>query len=166
MLHYAPAPKVFSCPSLRLNATAASTTFVGSTNYTLGMGMNQGEQDDAGTIGKLSITGRIHRPVMEASVLHPSDTILFADAGINALARPTAANADQWYEASQRVGGGSCLPRCGGPALPDMGATAIPRHSKHVNCGFVDGHVEAMKNSQFGWGMDKFHPNARWSIFH
>ena len=165
LLKYAPATKVFDCPSLRLSATADST-YVGSVSQPLGLGMNYGPQDNDGTIGKLNVTGSIHRPVKESTVRHPSDTVIFADAGMNALANPTAANADQWYEASQTVGGGSSLLRCGGPGLPAMDATAIPRHSKRVNLGFVDGYAAAMRNSQFGWGLAKTDPNARWSIFH
>jgi prepilin-type processing-associated H-X9-DG protein len=166
LLKYAPATKVFDCPSLRLSATAAGT-FVGSTNQPLGIGMNYGPWDDDGAIGRLNVSGSaIHRPVKESSVVHPADTIMFADAGINALTSPTAANADQWYEASQTVGGGSCLLRCGGPGLPGQDATAIPRHSKRLSTGFVDGHAEAIKNSKFGWGLAKTDPNARWSVFH
>ena len=82
---------------------------------------------------------------------------------LEALRRPTAANADQWYDASLTVGGGSCLLRCGGPGLPNMDAVAIPRHNKRVNLGFVDGHAEAMRNSQFGYGLSKTDPRARWS---
>jgi len=165
LLNYAPAKKVFDCPSLKLVATAAGT-LVGSTTQPLGIGLNYGPQDDDGAIGRLIVTGAMRKPVKESSVRHPADTIIFADAGINALANPTAANADQWYEASQTVGGGSCLLRCGGPALPGQDATAIPRHAKRVSTGFVDGHAEAIKNSQFGWGLGKDDPNARWSIFH
>jgi prepilin-type N-terminal cleavage/methylation domain-containing protein/prepilin-type processing-associated H-X9-DG protein len=166
LLKYAPAHKVFDCPSLKLAATATASTIVGSLTQSLGIGMNYGPQDDDGTIGKLNVYGTIHLPVKESTVRLPWDTITFADAGINALANPTAANADQWYEASRTVGGGSCLLRCGGPGLPGMDATAIPRHSKRVNVGFMDGHAASMKNSQFGWGLAKTDPSARWSIFH
>jgi len=157
---------VFNCPSLTLSATDTTSTAVGSKSYPLGIGMNYGPRDDDGAIGRLIVAGNMRSPVKESSVRHPSDTIIFADAGINALANPTPANADQWYDASLVVGGGSCLLRCGGPGLQGMDATSIPRHSKRVNLGFVDGHAEAMRNSQFGWGLDKNHPNARWSIFH
>jgi len=165
LMNYAPAKKVYDCPSLQLSATA-SGTFVGSTTQPLGIGLNYGPQDDDGTIGKLIYTGTLRKPVKESIVRQPSDTIIFADAGINALANPTAANADQWYDASLTVGGGSCLLRCGGPALPGQDATAIPRHSKRLSTGFVDGHAEAIKSSQFGWGLAKTDPKARWSIFH
>ena len=166
MQKYAPSKKIFDCPILRLSGSGAGGGG-DSTNQCLGIGMNWGAGAQDGTIGKLwQVSGVTPTPVKESSVLHPADTFVFGDAGANALATPTAANADDWYESSTVLGTGGCLLRCAGPALPAMDATAIPRHNKRVNLSFVDGHVEAIKNSQIGWGLGKNDPRTRWSIYH
>jgi prepilin-type N-terminal cleavage/methylation domain-containing protein/prepilin-type processing-associated H-X9-DG protein len=157
--NYVPKGKVFDCPALTVLSQSATADGGGSDTQTLGIGINW---------PNIGVDAVQTNYVREASVVHPSTTLIFADdAAISkdtAVATPNAP--DTWVEIP---GTGVCFFRAGtGNEVPHSVETArvIPRHNWRVNCAFVDGHVEAMKNSNLGWGLSRNDPNALWSITH
>jgi prepilin-type N-terminal cleavage/methylation domain-containing protein/prepilin-type processing-associated H-X9-DG protein len=174
LLKYCPAVTVYDCPACLLPASDSSGAS-GSTNHFLGIGMSA----DAGKTDRTYSIGRtIGRPpytsVKETQVLHASDTVIFADTGkvLGAGSTATIANMDSWVDDLSAGGSASCLLRVGGVSdpnttpLPDITASAVPRHNKRLNTAFVDGHAEAIRNSQLGLGLLYTDPNAKWSIAH
>jgi len=156
---YVPKGKVFDCPALTALSQSATGDGGGSDIQTLGIGINWPN------IGV--DTGQTNN-VREVSVVHPSDTLIYADTAdiptATAAATPNAP--DTWIEIP---GTGDCYFRGQGiNNVPGSPATSrvIPRHNWRVNCAFVDGHVQVMKNSNLGWGLSPNNPNALWSITH
>ena len=155
---YVPKGKVFDCPALTALGVAAADGG-GSDIQTLGIGINW---------PNIGVDAVQTNYVREASVVHPSDTLIFADAAAIPPATVSATpNApDTWVEIP---GTGVCFFRAGtGNEVPHSVETArvIPRHNWRVNCAFVDGHVSVMKNSNLGWGLKATDPGALWSITH
>ncbi len=163
-LKYIPANNAFNCPSLILDATA-SAVGSDSKNQPLGLGICYGD--------KFCLAG-LNTWLKETSVLHPASFLCFGDAGDPANANDLS-NQDNWAENSFVVGGGSCLLRdietnalpAGLPAgTTPFTEVSVPRHNQRLNAAFGDGHAEAMKNSQLGWGLTTTDPNALWSTTH
>ena len=148
---YAPNGDVFDCPAL-------TQIPANSTAHTLGIGYSWPYFGDITTAGGLNIT-----TVNESKVVHPSTTFMFADA---ADLQSLAADFDTRVE---KPGTGSTFFRALlGDEMPGQNPAdcVVPRHNWRVNCAFVDGHVEVMKNSNLGWGLSPNDPNALWSISH
>ena len=174
LLKYCSAITVYDCPGCLQPATGATGYNAGgsgSTNHFLGIGMSAdaGPTDPTYSIGR-SINKAPYGSVKETQVVHPADTIIFADQGAVVHPAPTtAANCDSWV---QEPGCGNCLLRVGPQVFIPGGlgagtdATAIPRHNFRVNTAFVDGHAESIKNSQIGLGLTYSDPGAKWSIAH
>ena len=166
---YCKALNVFSCPSLKANASKS----IGggkSALHALGLGMNYPELAKiAGGAGSPNVAW-----VKGSAVAKPTDCIIFADAG--AVTTATAAlNPDLWvpdagYDAflQQYFGGGATYFRV--PSDP-MGfangdARSVPRHGGRCNFGFVDGHSESMKNSKAGYLLPRQNEGALWARDH
>jgi prepilin-type N-terminal cleavage/methylation domain-containing protein/prepilin-type processing-associated H-X9-DG protein len=170
LLNYCTAIAVYDCPNCLLPATNPGGGS-GSTNHFLGIGLNSYAAGGGSTkaIGQ-SLSKGSPGCTKETQVVHPSDTFMFVDQG-KVLQPPTAtvANCDSWVQDLTAGGSADCLCRVNGPQLPGLTPTAdaiaIPRHGR-VNTVFADGHGEAMKNSQLGWGFADTAPNAKWSIVH
>jgi len=159
-LKYLPDAKCFSCPATQiLSGNPANTA---SSKYTLGIGINY---TNIGTL--VPFYGGW---VKETSVLHPSSFLAFGDCGDNGPGA-TLANQDNWVEVP---GASGCLLRAANDGIvaspngssPTFNQTAVPRHNHRVNIAFADGHAEAMKNSQLGWGLQPTDPGALWSLVH
>jgi prepilin-type N-terminal cleavage/methylation domain-containing protein/prepilin-type processing-associated H-X9-DG protein len=172
LLKYCTAITVYDCPSCLLPATNPGGAS-GSTNHFLGIGLNSysaGANASQNAIGQSLSKSTVGGCTKETQVVHPSDTFMFVDQG-KVLQPPTAtvANCDSWVQDITAGGSADCLCRVGGPQIPGNApgadAIAIPRHGR-VNTVFADGHGEAMKNSQLGWGLADTDPNAKWSIVH
>jgi len=71
----------------------------------------------------------------------PTQTILDADACRNGYPLPTTGT---YYRIECWVGG--AIPGCN-KLTPNVGFGALPLHNKRANCGFLDGHVEALKTN-------------------
>jgi len=172
LLNYCTAVTVYDCPLVGLPSTNPGAG-TGSTNHFLGIGINgdAGASDTTYSIAHSVIAGS-HDLVKETQVLHPSDTVIFADAGyVLNPPTPTMANADSWVDdVTGGTGKASPLMRVGDSThLSNLNfptSTAIPRHNKRLNSGFVDGHAEVIKNSQLGLGLLATDPAAKWSIAH
>ncbi|MEI8290073.1 MAG: prepilin-type N-terminal cleavage/methylation domain-containing protein [Verrucomicrobiota bacterium] len=155
---YLKSPNTFNCPSLQGKVT-------GATNNVLGIGMNLPE------LAREYIWVDMQQPVNENSVLHPSQTVVFADSGKPASSpAPTANNADDWQEdISASVVGGNYFAAFDVPSFypgPNtwitVGRLSIPRHNKRLSTVWFDGHAESVKNSSLGYGYPKGDPNALW----
>ena len=172
LLNYCSAVTVYDCPLVGLPSSNPGAG-TGSTNHFLGIGINgdAGASDPINSIAH-SVTAGSHDLVRETQVLHPSDTVIFADAGyVMTPPTPTMANADSWVDdATGGTGKASPLMRVGSSTQLGNSAfftsTAIPRHNKRLNSGFVDGHAEVIRNSQLGLGLPATDLGAKWSIAH
>ena len=104
-------------------------------------------------------------------VSQPSATIIFADCALlvaeTAPGDQTEPDPDKWVSTSLAVATrpyyfkspGSILSGVpGDPSTP----RPINRHNQRANMGFVDGHVEAMRNSQAGWLLPRGNAGALW----
>jgi prepilin-type N-terminal cleavage/methylation domain-containing protein/prepilin-type processing-associated H-X9-DG protein len=157
VLKYIPANNVFNCPSLTLNANLGGAGSE-SSKQPLGIGISYNQ------------FGKVNNWLKETGVLHPASFLCFADSGTPANAT-SVANQDNWVENSYVVGSGTCLLRdilaSGKPAgAIQFVQVAVPRHNHRLNVAFGDGHAEAMKNSQLGWGLAATDPSALWSVTH
>jgi prepilin-type N-terminal cleavage/methylation domain-containing protein/prepilin-type processing-associated H-X9-DG protein len=165
---YAPSMSIFDCPSLKV---AASKSIGGGVSvlHALGLGINYPE------LGVLALPGQATVAWTKGSgVAKPSACIVFADAG--AVTTATAGlNPDLWqpdagFDAAlqQYYGGGATYFRDpsdpGGYASGD--ARSVPRHSKRCNFGFMDGHAEAMRNSNVGYQFPRQNDAALWARDH
>jgi prepilin-type N-terminal cleavage/methylation domain-containing protein/prepilin-type processing-associated H-X9-DG protein len=174
VLKYCPSVTVYDCPGClqpALGDPNYNAGQSGSTNHFLGIGMSgdQGPTDATNSIGR-SLAAAPYKSVKETQVLHPSDTIIFADQGaVEHPAPTTAANCDSWV---QHPGCGNVLLRVGPKVFTSGGsgagadATFMPRHGFRANSAFVDGHAESIKVSQVGLGLNFDDPGAKWSINH
>jgi len=162
---YAPARKVFDCPSMFWLAAAGAGGST-STNNTLGIGINYPE------IGGLIMPGA-GAVFKESTVATPAACLAFADAGA-ATYQTARLNADLWVEDKQydvvlgQIGTGCSYFRSPSDSLffPTGDARALPRHNKRVNAGFVDGHAAAVRNSSLGWDRPRTDPAALWARTH
>lgn len=166
---FAPAAKIFDCPSLTATAGGRAAGMGGSDNNYLGIGINRPEfgveMDTAATA---------NQPVRENHVKHASESLVFADAGLITTASQPNADADQWVEVAGTAGSangtGSCYfkaPVGGTGAAWWSGADptrSVPRHQGRLNTCWFDGHAESMKNSKIGYQYPAGDPQALWDL--
>ncbi len=146
--------KSYQCPGYELKDTGNLPAF--------GVGLSYSE---------LGTTWSDATVVRVPEVSKPSATIIYADCAL-LVAEPLPGNQtepdpDRWVSISLAVNTrpyyfkspGSILSGAAGdPSTP----RPINRHNQRCNMGFVDGHVEAMRNSQAGWLLPRGNPNALW----
>jgi len=120
---------VFICPTLfqLLGNVAIATT---GRHYAVSEKLDYA--DDA-----MSKAG--YRKMAQAN--RPTQTLLAADACRNGHPLP---NTGTYYRIECWIGGS--IPGCN-KLLPDVGFGALPLHNTRANCGFLDGHVEALKTN-------------------
>jgi prepilin-type N-terminal cleavage/methylation domain-containing protein/prepilin-type processing-associated H-X9-DG protein len=151
---YASAGRIFSCPSLRMNAVQNIGGGL-STNSALGIGMNWPESTTIAQTGVTDVGW-----VKESMISRSSTFIVFADAGSVTSATKANTNPDTWvpdigFDAAtaQYKGYGALYFR----VPTDTGAyyageaRSLPRHNQRCNFGFFDGHAECLKNSKAGY---------------
>ncbi|HTL74368.1 MAG TPA: prepilin-type N-terminal cleavage/methylation domain-containing protein [bacterium] len=160
--NYAPATKIFDCPTLTAPATGIAAGFGQSTNGSLGIGMSRPsfgvQMDTAAGAGK---------PVRENNVRHSSESLLFADAGLLPAIPAAAISPDNWVEktANGTAGyGSSYFNTPSGMQYPNDPTRTVPRHSGRVNTTWFDGHAESIKNSKIGYQYPQGDPNALWDL--
>jgi len=165
---YCSALKVFSCPSLKDNASKS----IGggkSALHPLGIGMNFPELAVLATAGNANVNW-----VKESEVQQPSACIIYADAGAVTTATKDL-GADLWvpdtgYDAAlqQFYGGGATYFRSpsAGAGYATGDARSVPRHGKRCNFGFVDGHAESSLNSKAGYQFPRQNTAALWARNH
>ncbi len=155
---FIPTPNTFDCPALIQPATDGGGGSV-STNHTLGIGMNYPEY------GWIAPRQGFPNPVYTASVenqsTHPSQSIVFADAG--AISNPDDTDADAWQEipatgcAYFRVPSDSYYYSLNGDSR------SVPRHAGQVNAAFFDGHVQKLRNSTIGYDLPRTNGAVLWA---
>lgn len=137
--------EMVDCPTLTQPALLAGGGSYNS-SLPLGIGMNfpeygWTEPPGSGPFYPLPYPG-------QSSVSQPSQSIVFADAaGISNSNEP---DADNW---SEIPGSGAVFFRVpsDGVGYPTGDSRSVPRHLKHVNVAFFDGHAAAIKNSAIGY---------------
>ena len=147
--NFAPAHKVFDCPSLKSVASGGGGGGA-SVNNTLGIGINRPkfgvEMDTAASANP---------PVKDTLVAHASESLLFADAGVVSSATLNSTSADNWEEDTSTPGSGSTYFKSPNGTAAWWTATpavrAVPRHQKRVNTTWYDGHAAAVKASTIGF---------------
>lgn len=157
---YAPATKLFSCPSLTQPAAFSGGGSV-STNSTLGIAMNYPEYGAIFPAGPWGAP--VYPPCNENQVTAPSQSVVFADGG--AISNPTQPNADLWQE----VAGHGCVyfrvPS--DPAGYPVGdSRSVPRHGGSVNVTFFDGHGARIKNSSIRYDLPRTDGATLWPRNH
>jgi prepilin-type N-terminal cleavage/methylation domain-containing protein/prepilin-type processing-associated H-X9-DG protein len=160
---YASNRRIFDCPSLTFLAGGA-VGGSGSTNNTLGIGINHPEFGITITMP----AGTAAAPPKESGVASPSAFLTFADSGL--MRTPRNADPDKWVEdknATTQQGTGSTY--FNDPSFPDgykYGPVSLPRHGGRVNATFFDGHAISMKNSAFGYNLPRTDSGALWARDH
>jgi len=144
---YAKGVQIYNCPSITWISSGAGAGGGRSTNNVLGIGINWPN------LGK-PISATPWTVVKETDVLHPSETVSFADAG--AILNPAEPNADKWIEdkgVSQAMGTGATFFRCpnGTGNWTSGDSRVVPRHADRANTAWVDGHAESVRDSTLGW---------------
>ena len=94
--NYANAAAIFDCPSVLAKAT--QTQGGSSTRNSLGIGMNRPE------FAVEHIYGDQKKPIKEADVLNPTDSLVFADAG-RITDQTKTLDPDEWVELEDRIHG-------------------------------------------------------------
>ncbi len=165
---FAPAAKIFDCPSLTATAGGRAAGTGGSTNNYLGIGINRPEfgveMDTAATANP---------PVRENNVAHTSESLVFADSGLITTASQPNANADQWVEITGTAGTAGTGSSYFKSPIGGTGAAwwtggdptrSVPRHQGRLNTCWFDGHAESKKNSAIGYQHPEGDPNALWDL--
>jgi prepilin-type processing-associated H-X9-DG protein len=157
--NYAPARDIFDCPSVL--AVATRTQGGSSTRNALGIGMNRPE------FAVEHINGDRKKPIKEADVRKPTDSLVFADAG-KITDQTVRLDPDEWVEASTQTptdGQASTyfiVPSFYGNWNNAPGYRSAPRHNGRVNTVWFDGHAEPFQNSTIGYQYPQGHPAALW----
>jgi prepilin-type N-terminal cleavage/methylation domain-containing protein/prepilin-type processing-associated H-X9-DG protein len=154
---YAPAPKLFDCPTLTQPATGGGGGSVSSVNP-LGIGMNYPEY---GWISpKAGFSFPIYTTSKENQVSQPSQSIVFADAG--RISNPAETNADQWQEVPATGCAYFRVPSdTNDYSVGD--SRSVPRHSGQVNAVFFDGHVQRERNSAIRYDLPRTDGAVQWA---
>jgi len=161
---YAPAHKMFDCPS-EIQLAGQGRTGTASTNNYLGIGLNHPEFG-----WPLDAAGGPAKAVRESQFTKPSRSVMFADAAAVTTSTMNLANADLWMEdgaysaAMLDAGFGSCyfrVPSDGGFGSGD--SRTVPRHSRRVNTASPDGHAATIRNSTIGYNLSATDPGALWT---
>ena len=149
--------EMVDCPVLSQPATLNDGGSI-NTNLPLGIGMNFPEYGwvEYGGAGPYYPTAPYPG---ESSVSQPSQSIVFADAA--QISNPTEPNADNWNEVP---GSGSVYFRVPTDTAqyPTGDARSVPRHLKHVNVAFFDGHTASIRNSSIGYQDARTDGSALW----
>jgi len=159
---YAPSQKIFDCPSLLAPAIGIAAGAGRSTNATLGIGMSRpsfGVEMDSAAVA--------NKPVRENNVMHASESLLFADAGVLPPGVTPSPIADNWAEQTSNgtTGyGSSYFNTPSGTQYPTDLVRSVPRHAGRVNTTWFDGHAESIKNSKIGYQYPAGDPNALWDL--
>jgi prepilin-type N-terminal cleavage/methylation domain-containing protein/prepilin-type processing-associated H-X9-DG protein len=157
---YAQAQTLYSCPVLTQPATDAKGGSA-SANYSLGIGMNYPEYGQIQPSPGFS--SPVYDAVQENSVVDPSQSIVFADAG--GVSNPNEPDPDNWAE----IPATGCAYFRVPSDVADYSvgdSRSVPRHSGRVNAAFFDGHVVAMKNSSIGYQNLRTDDAADWARNH
>lgn len=148
--------EMVDCPALTQPATLAGGGS-SSASLPLGIGMNFPEYGWTEPIGSgpfypLPYPG-------QSSVSQPSQSIVFADAG--GISNSNEPDADNWNEVP---GTGAVYFRVpsDGVGYPTGDSRSVPRHLKHVNVAYFDGHAGAIKNSAIGYQDPRTDGAALW----
>ena len=153
--------EMVDCPSLSQPAILSSGGSV-NTNLTLGIGMNFPEYGWTEPAAPGPFYPTMPYPG-ESSVSQPSQSIVFADAA--EISNPNEPDADNWTEVP---GTGAVFFRV--PSDTESYSTgdsrSVPRHFKHVNVAFFDGHSGAIKNSAIGYQDARTDGAALWPRNH
>jgi prepilin-type processing-associated H-X9-DG protein len=145
------------CPALSQPATLNDGGAINA-SLPLGIGMNYPEYGWTESSGSGPYYPTVPYPG-QSSVGQPSQSIVFADAG--EISNPTEPNADIWSEVP---GTGSVYFRVPTDTTlyPSGDARSVPRHLKHVNVAFCDGHAAAIQNSSIGYQDPRTDGAALW----
>jgi prepilin-type N-terminal cleavage/methylation domain-containing protein/prepilin-type processing-associated H-X9-DG protein len=161
---YAPARKMFDCPS-EAELAGLGQTGTASTNDTLGIGANHPE-----FVWPLDSEGGSTDAVRESMFTRPSVSIMFADAAAVTTATMNLANADLWVEDTSYTlgmlasGYGSCYFRVPNDPLFSSGdGRSVNRHGGRVNTACPDGHAAAIRNSSIGYNYAAQSANQIWT---
>jgi len=132
MRSYQNSTNICACPSLPVGA-------VGTTNIGLGIAMSHPD------IGRY-----LSAPIKISQILHPTDTLVFADAGL--VANPWASNPDQWTEVPnmQTLYFREPINDLVGGYWTSDPERPLNRHNQRCSSGFADGHTVMDKVSVFG----------------
>ena len=157
---YAPAVKIFDCPSLTATADAR-TTGDKSTNNFLGIGINR----PGFGVNRDTVIG--NPLVRDNAVARPTDSLLFADSSLVTVPAGDTIG-DKWVE----VGGAGTTGGTGstyfnspaGTQYPNDLTRSVPRHQGKLNAGWYDGHATLIKNSNVGYQYAEGDPNALWDL--
>jgi prepilin-type N-terminal cleavage/methylation domain-containing protein len=161
---YAPARKMFDCPS-EMELAGLGKTGTASTNNCLGIGANHPE-----FCWRLDANGGPTYAVRESMFTKPSRSVMFADAAAVTTDTMNLLNADLWAEDGVYTAGllnagyGACyfrVPSDGGFSSGD--SRSVPRHSGRVNTASPDGHAAAIRNSSIGYKFPPTNPNVLWT---
>jgi prepilin-type N-terminal cleavage/methylation domain-containing protein/prepilin-type processing-associated H-X9-DG protein len=161
--NYAPAHKVFNCPSL--NLPSAGTGGGGSSaNYTLGVGINRPKYGV-----EMDTPATANTPPKDTAVVHPSESLLFADAGAITDASSASANADSWVEDTASSNGTGSSYFKSPTSNPGWWAATpavrtVPRHQSRCNTTWYDGHASAVKPSTIGFQYAEGDARALWDL--
>jgi prepilin-type N-terminal cleavage/methylation domain-containing protein/prepilin-type processing-associated H-X9-DG protein len=158
--NYANARAIFDCPSVK--AIAGSTVGGSSSNNFLGIGINRP------AMGVEHIPGDAKRPIRDTEVRKPSESLLFADAGLITPASQNL-NADLWVENKAGAVGADGTASTyfkspnGDPSWWNNNPyRCVPRHGARVSIAWFDGHSEFLKNSRIGFQFAEGDPRAMW----
>ena len=149
--------EMVDCPSLNQPATLNQGGSINA-NLPLGIGMNFPEYGWTEPTGSGPFYPTVPYPG-QSSVSHPSQSIVFADAG--GISNSNELDANNWSEVP---GSGSVYFRVPSDSYsyPTGDARSVPRHLKHVNVAFFDGHAGAIKNSAIGYQDARTDGTALW----
>jgi len=154
---YAPAPKLFDCPTLTQPATAGNGGAVSSV-HCLGIGMNYPEYGWIAPAAGFSFP--VYTTSKENQISRPDQSIVFADAA--QITEPGEANADNWREIPAT---GCAYFRV--PSDTDSysvgDSRSVPRHSGQVNVVFFDGHVQREGNSLIRYDLPRSDGAIQWA---
>lgn len=146
--------EMVDCPALSQPATLAGGGSY-SANLPLGIGMNYPEYGWVEPVG----SAPTYPTVRQSSVRQPSQSIVFADAG--GISNSNEPDADNWNEVP---GTGAVYFRVPSDPLgyASGDSRSVPRHLKHVNVAFFDGHAAAIKNGAIGYQDPRTDGAALW----
>ena len=153
----APSQKLFNCPALTQPATA-SLGGSASTVNSLGIGMNFPEFGWLGAVPAIPFF--IYNTARENQVSAPSQSIVFADAGM--ISNPSETDADKWREVAATGCAYFRVPSDGG-SYPGGDSRSVPRHGGRVNAAFFDGHVLKLRNSAIRYDLPRTDNSILWA---